>query len=125
MQSSSRRPTATACGPASTTTSTRSSACCSRGDVRVAGLAHVRAFARPLAASAGGFLDDLYIEAGARRAGGAVALMAALRQLGAQRGWTVICWITAEDNHRAQRAYDPQAAQQGVELGGQRRAPRS
>ncbi|HWT25678.1 MAG TPA: GNAT family N-acetyltransferase [Solirubrobacteraceae bacterium] len=75
-------------------------------DGRVLGLAHVREFARPLASSAGGFLDDLFIDAEARGAGGVDALMAALRQRGAERGWTVIRWITADGNHRAQRVYD-------------------
>jgi RimJ/RimL family protein N-acetyltransferase len=75
-------------------------------DGRVVGLAHIRPFPRPLAASTGGFLDDLFIDPDARGAGGVEALMAALRRLGAERGWTVIRWITAEDNHRARRAYD-------------------
>jgi RimJ/RimL family protein N-acetyltransferase len=75
-------------------------------DAAVVGLAHVRAFRRPLASSVGGFLDDLYIDAAARGAGGVDALLAAVRRLGAERGWTVIRWITAADNHRARRAYD-------------------
>jgi hypothetical protein len=29
-----------------------------------------------------------------------------LPRLGAERGWTVIRWITADDDHRARRAYD-------------------
>ncbi len=72
----------------------------------VAGLAHFREFARPLAASVGGFLDDLFVDPGARGTGAADALLAALRRLGAERGWTVVRWITAEDNYRARAAYD-------------------
>jgi RimJ/RimL family protein N-acetyltransferase len=76
------------------------------GDGAVVGLAHVREFPRPLASSIGGFLDDLYIDTEARGAGGVEALLAAVRHRGAERGWTVIRWITAEDNDRARRAYD-------------------
>jgi ribosomal protein S18 acetylase RimI-like enzyme len=76
------------------------------GGGRVVGLAHVRAFPRPLSASTGGFLDDLYVDPGVRGTGAVDALMAALRDLGTKRGWTVLRWITAEDNYRARRAYD-------------------
>ncbi len=72
----------------------------------VVGLAHFREFARPLAASVGGFLDDLFVDPSARGTGAVDALMAALRGLGAERGWTVVRWITAEDNYRARAMYD-------------------
>jgi GNAT superfamily N-acetyltransferase len=70
------------------------------------GLAHFRAFARPLSASTGGFLDDLFVAPDARGSGAAEALIAALKDLGHARGWTVIRWITAEDNYRARGLYD-------------------
>ena len=70
------------------------------------GLAHFRPFARPLSASAGGFLDDLFVDPSARGQGVADALIGALRDAGRQRGWTVLRWITAEDNHRARAVYD-------------------
>jgi GNAT superfamily N-acetyltransferase len=75
-------------------------------DGEVAGLAHFRAFARPLSASSGGFLDDLFVSPAARGSGAAEALIAALADLGRGRGWTVIRWITAEDNYRARGLYD-------------------
>ena len=75
-------------------------------DRGVVGLAHFREFARPLAASAGGFLDDLFVHPQARGKGAVDALMAALREVGTQRGWTVMRWITAEDNYRARATYD-------------------
>ena len=70
------------------------------------GLAHFRPFARPLSASTGGFLDDLFVGPEARGSGAAEALIAALKDLGQARGWTVIRWITAEDNYRARGLYD-------------------
>lgn len=70
------------------------------------GLAHFRPFARPLAASTGGFLDDLFVAPEARGSGAAQALIDAIVETGRARGWTVIRWITADDNYRARSAYD-------------------
>ncbi len=70
------------------------------------GLAHYRPFARPLSASVGGFLDDLFVDPSARGTGVADALIGAVADIGRSRGWTVIRWITAEDNARARKVYD-------------------
>jgi len=70
------------------------------------GIAHIRPFARPLSASVGGFLDDLFVDPEARGSGAAQALFAAIRAEGRARGWSVIRWITAEDNYRARSVYD-------------------
>jgi len=70
------------------------------------GLAHFRAFARPLAASTGGFLDDLFVEPAARGSGAARALIEGVANVGRERGWSVIRWITADDNYRARTLYD-------------------
>ena len=80
-------------------------------DGALIGLAHFRAFARPLSASTGGYLDDLFVDPEARGAGAAAALLAAVQAAGAARGWTVIRWITAEDNTRARAVYDRLADQ--------------
>lgn len=73
---------------------------------RLVGLAHFRPFARPLSASTGGFLDDLFVDPAARGSGAAEALIAAIAEEGRRHGWTVIRWITAEDNYRARSLYD-------------------
>ncbi len=75
-------------------------------DGELVGLAHYRPFARPLAASVGGYLDDLYVAPQARGTGAVEALLARLREIAAERGWTVVRWITADDNHRARAKYD-------------------
>lgn len=72
----------------------------------IIGIAHFCAFARPLAAATGGFLNDLFVAPEARGSGAAEALIAALSDEGRKRGWMVIRWITAEDNYRARGLYD-------------------
>lgn len=72
----------------------------------VVGLAHVRAFARPLEGDWAGFLDDLFVDPGRRDAGVGEALLEHLRSLAAARGWGVVTWITGADNQTAQRLYD-------------------
>ena len=73
---------------------------------RLTGLTHCRPFARPLSATTGGFLDDLFVAPEARGTGTARALIAAVRAHGATQGWSVIRWITAEDNAPARALYD-------------------
>lgn len=70
------------------------------------GLAHFRPFSRPLSATTGGFLDDLFVDPAARGSGAAAALIAAVKAEGQAQGWSVIRWITAEDNYRARALYD-------------------
>ena len=70
------------------------------------GLTHFRPFARPLSATTGGFLDDLFVTPESRGSGAARLLIDAVAQTGKQRGWSVIRWITAEDNYRARSLYD-------------------
>ncbi len=73
---------------------------------RAVGIAHFRAFARPLSASVGGYLDDLFVAPDARGRGVAAALIAAVQAHAAAQGWTVVRWITADDNTAAQALYD-------------------
>ena len=73
---------------------------------RALGLAHYRPFARPLAAATGCYLDDLFVAPEARGMRVGEALIAALEAEARQHGWTVIRWITADDNYRARTAYD-------------------
>ena len=70
------------------------------------GIAHFRPFARPLSASVGGFLDDLFVDHAARGQRVADALIEAVAEEGRRRGWSVIRWITADDNYRGRGVYD-------------------
>ncbi|MFA9231010.1 MAG: N-acetyltransferase family protein [Microgenomates group bacterium] len=73
---------------------------------RLIGLAHYRPFARPLSASTGVFLDDLFVEPTARGTGAAAALIAQIKAEARAKGWSVVRWITADDNYRARALYD-------------------
>ncbi|MEZ5777013.1 MAG: GNAT family N-acetyltransferase [Paracoccaceae bacterium] len=80
-------------------------------DGKLLGLTHFRPFARPLSATVGGFLDDLFVSPAARGSGAADALIEGVKAEGVRRGWSVIRWITAEDNYRARGVYDRIATQ--------------
>jgi GNAT superfamily N-acetyltransferase len=70
------------------------------------GLAHLREWVRPLRGSVCGYLDDLFVLPSARRQGAARALFEEINRLAAARGWAVVRWTTAVDNHDAQALYD-------------------
>ena len=57
-----------------------------------------------------GYLDDLFVDPDLRGAGIADDLFAAAKELGRSRDWSVIRWITAENNYRARGVYDRVAA---------------
>jgi len=73
------------------------------------GMAHVRAFARPLAAATGLYLDDLFVDPAARGSGAAAALLAAAKDHAKVNGHAIVRWITAADNARARGLYDKHA----------------
>lgn len=75
------------------------------------GLAHYRPFSRPLSATIGGFLDDLYVDPSARENGIGSLLINAVAEIGRKQHWSVIRWITAEDNKTARLTYDKLALQ--------------
>ncbi len=78
-------------------------------DGRLVGFAHFRPYTRPLGASVGCFLDDLFVSPDARGSGAADALLEHLRSLARENGWSVVRWITADDNYRARAKYDQHA----------------
>ena len=73
---------------------------------RALGFAHAREFLRPLSATRGGYLDDLFDDPAARGSGVAEALFSALGEEARARGWSVVRWITRETNYRARALYD-------------------
>lgn len=70
------------------------------------GFAHIREFLRPLSSTVAGYLDDLFVDP-AERGGGVVNLLFdAAKTLGREQNWSVIRWITRDDNYRARSVYD-------------------
>lgn len=80
-------------------------------DGTLVGIAHYRAFPRPLSGTVGCYLDDLFVSPGHRGRGVARALLAELSAVSAARGWSVVRWITAESNSTARGLYDQIAHQ--------------
>jgi ribosomal protein S18 acetylase RimI-like enzyme len=73
---------------------------------RPIGFGHIREFLRPLSATVAGYLDDLFVHPGQRGGGAVDALFEAATALGRERNWSVIRWITRDDNYRARSVYD-------------------
>ena len=83
------------------------------GDGRVVGLAHFRAMPRPLTGTTAGFLDDLFVAPKLRGKRVADRLILAIAELSRKRGWTLIRWLTADNNYRARGVYDRLATRTG------------
>lgn len=72
----------------------------------VSGIAHYRKFARPSTGTTGLWLDDLFTDPDARGQGLGRALIDQLTQNARENDLSVVRWITADDNHPAQKLYD-------------------
>jgi len=72
----------------------------------VVGLAHLRPFERPLSGGLGLYLDDLFVREDQRGKGVGKSLIQAVTQQAGEGGYSVVRWITAEDNESARNLYD-------------------
>jgi len=72
----------------------------------VEGFAHVRAQHDTFTAGPSWFLDDLFTAPEARGKGVATALIEHVKDFAGIQGGGTLRWITAADNHTAQRLYD-------------------
>ena len=70
------------------------------------GLAHFRACPDALIGQDIGYLDDLFVAAEHRGAGIARRLIAGVQAIAQTQQWPLVRWVTASDNHTAQRLYD-------------------
>ena len=75
-------------------------------DDAVVGFAHHRSYSRPCEGETGLFLDDLFADASTRGRGIGRALIVRLTEIARERGAAKVRWVTAPDNHTAQRLYD-------------------
>lgn len=78
-------------------------------DGQVVALAHLTEFPRVLDGGRGGYLQDLFVDPAFRGRGVADRMLAHVGDLARGRGWTLVRWITAADNGRAQQVYDRHA----------------
>jgi ribosomal protein S18 acetylase RimI-like enzyme len=69
-------------------------------------MAHHRLYARPSEGETGLYLDDLFTAPEVRGRGVGRALIGRLAELAREAGAAKVRWMTAEDNHTAQRLYD-------------------
>lgn len=76
-----------------------------RGD-EIVGIAHYRRFARPSTGTVGVWLDDLFTDPKARGQGVGRALIERLQEIAGDADCSVVRWITASENRRAQGLYD-------------------
>ncbi|GIG20785.1 N-acetyltransferase [Cellulomonas chitinilytica] len=81
-----------------------------------AGFVHYRPFERPITASTGLWIDDLYVAPAFRGRGVARALIDAVRGQARAGGHDVVRWSTRESNVDAQRLYERIAARAPVLL---------
>ncbi|AHE66869.1 GNAT family N-acetyltransferase [Legionella oakridgensis] len=75
------------------------------------GLIHFREYLRPIKATNGMFIDDLYVDNAFRGQGTARALIKAVREFCVNKKINSVRWITAQDNHDAMKLYDQLAIQ--------------
>ena len=78
-------------------------------DGEIVGFAHHRRYARPAEGGAGVFLDDLFTAPAARGRSVGRALINRLAEIAREQGCAKVRWVTAADNHHAQRLYDDMA----------------
>lgn len=76
------------------------------GDDRIVAIGHYRRFSRPSTGTAGLWLDDLFTDPTVRGRGAARAIIARLTEIAGSEDLSVVRWITADDNLRAQALYD-------------------
>ncbi len=100
--------------------------CCLLGveDEVPIGLVHFRQFERPITASTGLWIDDLYVRPSSRGKGIAVALIDAVRAEARAGGHDVVRWTTRESNAGARRLYDRIAVRAPVSLYNAEPSPR-
>ena len=73
---------------------------------QLVGFAHFRGMPSPLRGQMIGFLDDLFVTPAHRSDGTAAALITAVQAEATAQGWSVLRWITRDNNYRARGLYD-------------------
>ena len=75
-------------------------------DNKIVALAHYRRMPRPLKGQDICFLDDLFVDPQHRGQKIGEKLINRIREISKSRGWSLVRWITRDDNLRAKSLYD-------------------
>ncbi|WP_299614206.1 GNAT family N-acetyltransferase [uncultured Tateyamaria sp.] len=75
----------------------------------VIGFVHFRPYERPMPATKGAFIDDMFVAPSARGQGVVDAMIEAVGVYASDHGWDVVRWMTSETNYRARSVYDRHA----------------
>ena len=75
-------------------------------DSKIVGFAHFRSLPSPLDSCEVGFLDDLFVLQEYRGKKIGYSLIEKVHQIGKNKNWPYINWITKEDNYTARTLYD-------------------
>lgn len=73
---------------------------------RLVGLAHFHAMPKPLRGREGGYLADLFVDPAFRRQGIGRMLFDAVMDIGRDRGWSHVRWVTPDNNQDVIDLYD-------------------
>ena len=73
---------------------------------KIVGLAHFRSLPSPLDSCEVGFLDDLFVLQEYRGKKIGYSLIEKVHQIGQNKNWPYINWITKDDNYTARNLYD-------------------
>lgn len=73
------------------------------------GFVHFRSYERPMPATKGVYIDDLFVLPEARGLGIVDRLIQSVGEYASEQGWDVVRWMTTETNYRARAVYDRHA----------------
>lgn len=75
----------------------------------VVGFTHFRSYERPMPATKGAYIDDMFVASSARGQGVVDKMIEAVGAYAKDQGWDVVRWMTSEANYRARSVYDRHA----------------
>lgn len=76
---------------------------------QLVGFVHFRSYERPMPATIGAYIDDMFVAPVARGQGIVDMMIQAVGNFATDQGWDVVRWMTSETNYRARAVYDRHA----------------
>ncbi len=73
------------------------------------GFVHFRSYERPMPATVGAYIDDMFVSPSARGQGIVDLMIQTVGDFAKEQGWDVVRWMTSETNYRARAVYDRHA----------------